>query len=70
MTHTLTRFDIIGGDDYESALKYIEGKYKEAFGSADVLYTWVTCAIDTQNVERVFFSIRDTVFRKSLQSFM
>jgi len=84
----------LGGDDYESALKFIESKYKEAFGSADVLYTWcvfftycarfekslnvelslfffrVTCAIDTQNVERVFFSIRDTVFRRSLQSFM
>lgn len=58
------------GDNYESALKFIESKYKENFGSADVLYTWVTCAIDTQNVERVFFSIRDTVFRRSLQSFM
>jgi GTPase SAR1 family protein len=62
--------EYLGGDDYESALKFIESKYKEAFGSADVLYTWVTCAIDTQNVERVFFSIRDTVFRRSLQSFM
>jgi len=59
-----------GGDDYDSALKFIESKYKDSFGSADVLYTWVTCAIDTQNVERVFFSIRDTVFRRSLQSFM
>lgn len=59
-----------GGESYDDALKFIEGKYKEAFGSADVLYTWVTCAIDTQNVERVFFSIRDTVFRRSLQSFM
>lgn len=58
------------GDNYESALKFIESKYKDNFGSADVLYTWVTCAIDTQNVERVFFSIRDTVFRRSLQSFM
>uniref|UniRef100_A0A6B2L8H9 Uncharacterized protein n=1 Tax=Arcella intermedia TaxID=1963864 RepID=A0A6B2L8H9_9EUKA len=48
------------GSDWEQGAAYIKSLYCMSF-SGERLYTFVTCAIDTANCDRVFGSVRDTV---------
>uniref|UniRef100_A0A6B2L7U7 Uncharacterized protein n=1 Tax=Arcella intermedia TaxID=1963864 RepID=A0A6B2L7U7_9EUKA len=52
-------------DDFEKGCEYIKWQYVEAF-NGDRLYPFVTCAIDTENCDRVFESVRDTVITHAL----
>ncbi|KAJ5078502.1 guanine nucleotide-binding protein g(o) subunit alpha [Anaeramoeba ignava] len=58
--------------DKKTAYQFIQNQFEQASEidqtGARSLYTYKTCAIDTRNIERIFHSISDTVFRKSIKS--
>jgi hypothetical protein len=56
-----------GGDDSDAGIKYIESLYKKRFAGS-MLYIYYTCAIDTNNVTRVFNAVKDTIIVRGLQS--
>jgi len=51
--------------DFEKGCAYIQAQYVEAFNGSR-LYPFVTCAIDTENCDRVFAAVRDTVISAAL----
>jgi len=51
--------------DFENGCAYIQSQYVEAFNGSR-LYPFVTCAIDTENCDRVFAAVRDTVISLAL----
>jgi len=57
--------DYSGGTDFEAGVEFVKGKYKERF-SGNALYIYQTCALDTQNIERVFAVVKDTILLKNL----
>jgi guanine nucleotide-binding protein G(i) subunit alpha len=59
--------DYTGGDDSDAGIKYIESLYKKRFAGS-MLYIYYTCAIDTNNVTRVFNAVKDTIIVRGLQS--
>jgi len=52
-------------DDFDKSCEYIKAQYIDAFNGAR-LYPFVTCAIDTENCDRVFAAVRDTVISSAL----
>jgi len=52
-------------DEFTKSCEYIKAQYIEAFNGAR-LYPFVTCAIDTDNCNRVFAAVRDTVISTAL----
>jgi len=52
-------------DEFGKSCEYIKAQYIEAFNGAR-LYPFVTCAIDTENCDRVFAAVRDTVISTAL----
>ncbi len=63
----LTLNSTSGGDDSEAGIRYIESLYKKRFAGS-MLYIYYTCAIDTNNVTRVFNAVKDTIIVRGLQS--
>jgi len=51
--------------EYEKSCEYIKHQYIEAFNGTR-LYPFVTCAVDTENCEKVFLAVRDTVISTAL----
>jgi len=51
--------------EYDKSCEYIKTQYVEAF-IGNRLYPFVTCAIDTENCDRVFAAVRDTVISQAL----
>ena len=45
--------------------RYVQQKYEEAF-NGNVMYPYVTNALDTSNCQRVFTAIKDNVLFKNL----
>jgi len=58
--------DYTGGDDVEKGLEFIRDQYKSSFGG-QTLYHYDTCAIDTQNIQRVFTAVKDTLIARALK---
>mmetsp|Transcript_26125 Transcript_26125/g.29069 ORF Transcript_26125/g.29069 Transcript_26125/m.29069 type:complete len:349 (+) Transcript_26125:97-1143(+) len=60
-----------GEKDWKVAIKYIESEFKKRFAQArgddQILYVYVTCAIDTTNVEKVFATLKHSVMMQSLE---
>eukprot|EP01130_Rhizamoeba_saxonica_P005189 TRINITY_DN2076_c0_g1_i1.p1 TRINITY_DN2076_c0_g1~~TRINITY_DN2076_c0_g1_i1.p1 ORF type:complete len:359 (-),score=86.35 TRINITY_DN2076_c0_g1_i1:66-1142(-) len=54
------------GRDYDFCAQFIEDKYELANSHGSKLYTFRTCAIDTDNCDRVFVSVRDMVISQAL----
>jgi len=52
-------------DEFAKSCEYIKAQYIEAFNGAR-LYPFVTCAIDTDNCNKVFAAVRDTVISSAL----
>jgi len=48
-------------DDYETAFRYMNTKYQEAFRGPGQLYPYGTCNIDSRATEKIFLAVRDTV---------
>jgi hypothetical protein len=63
----LTQIILKGNDDYDSGVKFIQQKYEAVF-SGSLLYCYVTCAIDKNNIERVFQSVKNSILIRSLES--
>lgn len=53
------------GGDYEQGIAYVQQKYEEAF-NGNIMYPYVTNALDTENCNRVFSAIKDNVLFKRL----
>jgi len=53
--------------DFEKSCEYIKEQYNRVFNGTR-LYTFITCALDTRNCERVFVAVRDAVLSKFLQT--
>jgi len=51
--------------EFDKSCEYIKAQYVEAFNGSR-LYPFVTCAIDTENCDRVFAAVRDTVISQAL----
>eukprot|EP01120_Amphizonella_sp_Union-15-10_P005988 TRINITY_DN1850_c0_g3_i4.p1 TRINITY_DN1850_c0_g3~~TRINITY_DN1850_c0_g3_i4.p1 ORF type:complete len:350 (+),score=69.39 TRINITY_DN1850_c0_g3_i4:81-1130(+) len=48
-----------GGADYEAAISFVKQKYTEVFArDGRTLHPFVTCAVDTKNVRKVFDSVK------------
>jgi len=59
--------DYTGGKNFEAAEKFIERKFLECNrASKRHIYTHVTCATDTQNINVVFSAVQDTLIRATL----
>jgi len=54
-----------GLSEYAKSCEYIKAQYVEAFNGSR-LYPFVTCAIDTENCDRVFAAVRDTVVSQAI----
>uniref|UniRef100_A0A914XCM7 Uncharacterized protein n=1 Tax=Plectus sambesii TaxID=2011161 RepID=A0A914XCM7_9BILA len=63
--------DYKGKNSYESAADYIEAKFLKLFdekeGSGKQIYSHLTNATDTKNIDRVFESCMDVVFKLSME---
>eukprot|EP01125_Pyxidicula_operculata_P012488 TRINITY_DN4096_c0_g1_i1.p1 TRINITY_DN4096_c0_g1~~TRINITY_DN4096_c0_g1_i1.p1 ORF type:complete len:344 (-),score=43.72 TRINITY_DN4096_c0_g1_i1:220-1251(-) len=63
-THPLNSFfsDITEDDakDYEKSVQYIRSKYEEVFAGSR-LYVFTTCAIERNNVSKVFDAVQDSI---------
>lgn len=55
-----------GGLDYEAGSSFIRQKFLEQNTSPHVIYTHFTCAINTENIQFVFKSVRETLLKNIL----
>ncbi|KAJ3444185.1 guanine nucleotide-binding protein g(o) subunit alpha [Anaeramoeba flamelloides] len=54
--------DYEGGCDYQNALEYIQDKYISCLDNeSQQIYSYTTCATDTDNVRKVFLAVKDTI---------
>jgi len=53
-------------DDYEKAWKYIAKQYQLHFAGGS-FYPFLTCALDTQQCQKVFDAIQDTIFKEAIE---
>lgn len=53
--------------DFDTSVKFIQDKYEKKYRGGTALYPYTTCAIDTQNCEKVFSAVRDTVLTGALE---
>jgi len=53
------------GSDFDQCCKYFQSKYEECF-SGKKLYTFVTCALDTSNCEKIFDAIKESILEESM----
>jgi len=59
--------DYKGKNEYEEAIKYITQQFEDrSRNKAKTIYTHVTCATDTNNVQAVFNAVKDIIIRQSL----
>jgi len=50
-------------DSFDMGCEYIRAQYAQVFNGSR-LYTFVTCALDTKNCEKVFFAVRDAIMAR------
>jgi len=53
------------GNNFDFCVAYIQDKFEDTFKGCR-LYPYVTCAIDNQNVARVFHTVQDTIITASI----
>jgi hypothetical protein len=53
-------------DDYEAGVKFLQQKYDNAF-KGTLLYRYVTCAVDRDNIQKVFESVKNTILIRKLE---
>jgi hypothetical protein len=60
--------DYTGENNYEEAVKYIISIFHAKNQNPDrTIYTHVTCATDSSNVQAVFNAVKDIIIKRSLQ---
>lgn len=62
--------DYTGGNDFDKAITYIEDQYKRVYGSNQTLYIKHTCAVDTDNIQHIFHSIKTSIFNSGMDIFI
>jgi hypothetical protein len=53
-------------NDYEAGVKFLQKKYDDAF-KGTLLYRYVTCAVDRDNIQKVFESVKNTILIRKLE---
>jgi len=53
--------------EFEKSCEYIKEQYNRVFNGTR-LYTFITCALDTKNCEKVFTAVRDAVLSKFIST--
>jgi len=53
--------------EFEKSCDYIKEQYSRVFNGSR-LYSFITCALDTKNCEKVFLAVRDAVMAKVFQN--
>eukprot|EP01126_Amoeba_proteus_P006455 TRINITY_DN1225_c0_g1_i10.p1 TRINITY_DN1225_c0_g1~~TRINITY_DN1225_c0_g1_i10.p1 ORF type:complete len:179 (+),score=29.24 TRINITY_DN1225_c0_g1_i10:690-1226(+) len=64
-----TCFPEISVDDasnYDKSVQFIQNKYQKVFASGTKLYVYVTCAVDTDNCQRVFEAVMETLVSNNI----
>jgi hypothetical protein len=56
-----------GDNEFEKSCDYIKEQYNRVFNGSR-LYTFVTCALDSKNCEKVFLAVRDAIMAKVFQN--
>ena len=59
--------DYSGGLDVKNALQFIKNKYLEQNNTKRKIYTFATCATDTNNVKLVFRACSDIILKENLK---
>jgi len=59
-----------GGNNFDAASNFIQARFLEQNQSPHAIYTHMTCAIDTQNIDFIFKSIRETILKKIINDVM
>jgi len=59
-----------GGPNYEAAAAFIQARFLEQNQSPHTIFTHLTCALNTENVDFIFKSIRETILKKILNDVM
>jgi len=54
-----------GGPDFDLAAQFVKSRFLEQNQSPHQIYTHLTCAIQTDNIEFVFKAVRDIILKKS-----
>jgi len=60
-------FPVEKKEDFEASVHFIQDLYEKKYRGQTSLYCYTTCAIDTQNCEKVFSAVRDTVLTGALE---
>jgi len=58
-------FPPLKAGDLKASIKYFQEKYESKFKGDSKLYCHATCAIDTQNCEKIFAVVRESILRDS-----
>jgi guanine nucleotide-binding protein subunit alpha len=63
--------DYCGGFEYEKAIQFIQSKFVDRISNPSrQAYIHITCATDTDNVQKVFYDIHDMMLNSSVQQLM
>eukprot|EP00301_Raphidiophrys_heterophryoidea_P022823 c6886_g1_i1.p1 GENE.c6886_g1_i1~~c6886_g1_i1.p1 ORF type:complete len:350 (+),score=51.33 c6886_g1_i1:190-1239(+) len=58
--------DYTDGDDYDLAIKFLTQQFRQRSGADRDLYTHITCAVNTDNINFVFSAVRDSIMTDNL----
>eukprot|EP01120_Amphizonella_sp_Union-15-10_P006107 TRINITY_DN1912_c0_g1_i1.p1 TRINITY_DN1912_c0_g1~~TRINITY_DN1912_c0_g1_i1.p1 ORF type:complete len:355 (+),score=75.58 TRINITY_DN1912_c0_g1_i1:3-1067(+) len=56
-----------GGSDFEKGTEFIKDRFKETF-KGELMYTYVTCSLNTENIKSVFDSVTEIVTKQASPS--
>jgi guanine nucleotide-binding protein subunit alpha len=59
-----THFTEFRGTDWQSSLEYIQSKFSALYCGSNMV-NYVTCTIDTSNIEAVFSNLTDVIKRRA-----
>jgi len=60
-------FDVSKKDSVDDSIRFIQDLYEKKYRGSTSLYCYTTCAIDTENCDKVFSAVRDTVLTTALE---
>ena len=61
--------DAKGGETFDEGVELIRNKFLGMANDTKKIYPHVTCATDTEQIDFIFSSVRDTLFKELLKDF-
>ena len=58
--------NILGGMNYEHGIAYLRRKFEKLYKNDQKLYTYATCATDTNQLNSVFNSVLDMILKENV----